>query len=311
MGEEIPASSNVVVAVAGSGEAYVVADSFGVDLDKAPGEWRSRQAFPADRDEIAAVRFQRDEQTVSLVREGESFRLVEPVADEANAEKVDELLDAIADLEIESFRDPPVDFAALGLDQGARSVWVTLNGEEEPIEIRLGETVAEGDGTILSLVDGQAFETVTDLPELIEAEVDTWQSTAWSRLEAYEVDVIEVAGEDGDVRLERAAGDWRRDGAKIAYTTASDLLYALRDVTPIEVRSRDDLDASATPLLEVKLESGENSEILALRPTSDGAFFAERQGREYALILDRGAVDEILEKLEAVRSAEPLPEVED
>lgn len=308
VGEEVPASDNVIVALAGQTVAFVVADSFWTDLTRPSGDWRSREAFTAGRDDVNAVRL-RGATEVALRRTGEGFVVEEPFADEADSDQVDELLAALTGLEIESFLDGPLDPAALGLAPAAATVTVTVAGEAEPVEIALGSTAAAVDDeeTRYVGIGDQRFTAETDLADLAGLEPVAWRSTTWTRLEVYEIDAIEVRRGDTTLSLERAEGDWRRDGEEIAYTTASDLLYAVRDAETEKVVERVAADLGGEPLYEITLTADEGSETLRLYAATDAGYPAERVSRDPVLFLASGSVDELVAKIEAAQRAEPLP----
>lgn len=309
VGEEVPASDNVIVALGDATQAFVVASSFWTDLTRPAGDWRSREAFTADRDDVTAMRLRGDTE-VALRRAGDGFVIEEPFADEADSDQVDELLAALAGLEIDSFLDGPLDPAALGLAPAAATVTVTIAGEAQPVEIALGSTVAaaaDDDETLYVGIGDQRFTAATELADLAGLDPVAWRSTAWTRLEVYQIDAIEVRrGEETALRLERVEGDWQRDGAEIAYTTASDLLYAVRDAQTEKVVERATA-ALGDPLYEITLTADEGGETLRVYAATDAGYPAERVGRDPLLLLSTESIDELVAKIEAAQRAEPLP----
>ncbi len=117
----------------------------------------------------------------------------------------------------------------------------------------------------------------------------------------------------------RSDGEWLRDGRKIPFTAASDLLAAL---TAVKADSLVEgaIPASATapsappapPQLAVTLSDADgNEELLTLLASGDsGAAMvpARTGGRDVTLLLPRTLVSELANKIAAVRAAEPVAE---
>ncbi len=64
---------------------------------------------------------------------------------------------------------------------------------------------------------------------------------------------------------------------------------------------------SVPALYELVLTAGERSETLRLYPAGAEGHAAERAGRSARLLLSADAVDDLVAKIEAARTAEPLP----
>lgn len=305
VGESVPASSNLIVGVDDRAEAFVVADSFWEALVQPAGDWRSREAFAADRDDIEAIEL-RGAVEVRLRRDDEVFRVEAPYRDEASEEKVGDLMAALTGLEIATFLDGPLDPQALGLAPPAATVTVRLAGDDAPVEIAVGSPVGDDESARNVALGDQHFTAETELVDLAGLDPAMWRSTAWSRLEVYEIDAVEVRRDGATMKLERVAGDWRRDGAEIAYATASDLLYAVRDAKTLGVGDRETLSLVGEPLVELTLTSADRSETLRLYPATPGGHPAEREGRQALVLVDGVSVADLLAKIDAVEDTEPI-----
>ncbi len=307
VGADVPATSNLILGVEGRTEAYVVAAGFVSDLDKVPGDWRSRDAFPYAREAVSKIRLQGrsgDTDEVVLEKLGEDFRLASPIVDEVDEDEISELLDAITGLEIESFIDDPGDPDVYGLDEPTATVRVSV-GTDKEIEIRLGSAKPDDEDLLYASVDEVVFETDTDLAELAAEPAAGWQSRSWSRFEVFEIDRVRLTEGDNELHLERASGDWLRGGEKIAYTTASDVLYAVDGVEAESVVAAAEI-LPAEPLLELVLTIDEREERLTLYTEVAGLYPAARAGRDQLLMLTRESVDELRRKIQAARDAEPV-----
>ncbi len=309
VGAEIPASSNMVVAT-GAG-TFVVADSVWSTLETEPGEWRSRELFPLHRGAVESVELSSAADTVKLVRRNDRFWLEAPLEDLAEAERVDELLDAMFRVEVESFFDQPESTAGeMGLEPAAGRLSVAFTGRERPVVLELGAPLADDAGQRYARIDGQLVTIGDDLDEAIEGTGADWQATGWTALEVYEIDSLRVVDQAGELLLERAGADWSRDGVKIAYSPVSDFLYALTGAAGERVIARDQAERELgadleEPRLELTLKGSEVEESLALYDGGSGAV-AGREDRRYVVALSSGTVEDLLVKLQAIRDQEPL-----
>jgi hypothetical protein len=323
IGGDIPASRNVVVAVNGIGGS-VTEGSFWDDLDREPGDWRSRRVFLAEEDEIERVSVSRPETGLLLVRVGKSFRIESPFKDDADADLVSDLVSGLAQLEIETFLDQTDDKSVLGLDPAAYEVEIGLEGRKEPFALRLGVTAdhekasemePEPEELRYGEAEGRVFTARTELAGILGAEAARWRSPAWTGLEVFELDTVRVTEGDSEMVLERVEGDWQRDGEKIRYSVVSDFLFAVTGAEADEVVDRvgsDHLEsATGSVLLEVQLTTADAEETLLLHTTASGGFVAERSGRGSLLILTAESVEKLLAKVEQLREEAPLSEEAD
>jgi hypothetical protein len=330
IGAEVPASENVLVALAGEPEVWVTPRSFTVQLGREPGEWRSREVVSVTQDRISGLTLRRSgaEAPVVLVRrEGERFYLEEPVDDLADPELVERTLSDLVTLRAQRFLDgggegdEPASPAALGLEPPRAVIEVTVEGGE-PLRVELGAPVGEEPaggadewagapgGAVYARVGGQLFETVTDLDDAAARPPDQWRSPSWTELRSFEVDRIEVT-EPGaaELVLEREGVDWRRGEETVPYTVASDLLFALTEAEG-EVEggaSAEGALRSTEPILTIRLAAEEGAEeTLTLYPEQGGAFPARSTARRATVLLPAEKVTEVREAVRKARAAEPV-----
>lgn len=338
IGAEVPASSNVLAAIAGAPEVHVVGGALAGDLERPPGDWRDREVFAAGRDEIERLTLApTGGGGVVLVRRGEgsgeaAFWLDEPMVDRADASAVEQLLSDLTAVRAVAFADDPEGgLAALGLEPPRGVIEAGLAGGE-PFRLEIG---AETGGGWYGRAGGQAFEAAGMLPAALARTPAEWQSRSLSARRLYQIDrvTIDERGAAGLV-LEREGPDWRRDGEPIAYTPVSDLLFAVTDGRAERLARREAARAAghlAEPALSITLAGGDADGEAAETPATDapasetvtlypplgaGAGSAEGEvpatvtGRDYALYLAPATARTIRESLDRLREAEPLPEEE-
>lgn len=309
VGAAVPASGDVVVAEPGERGLLVTSAGFLSDLERPAGEWRARDLFPGRREAIERLVLHGPAGRVVLARDGESWRLAEPVADRADRDLVAGLLTDLVSLRAEAFLDTGPG-AAGGFAAGTIEAHLEgLAGIAEPFRVELGEA-ASSPGRLRARVSGQEVEIAPRLAEALTRAPGAWRSRAWSALDSWQVDAVAIEDASGRIALERRDGEWLRDGAKIAYGPAGDLLFLLAGLRAERIGgpSESAAIAAAAPRLTLELTGAEESrERLRLYPERDGLFPAVAEGRDAVLGLPAAAVADLEEKVAAVRTA-PLAE---
>ena len=309
LGAEVPASRGVVLARPDRGEVHVVDGSIAADLLRDPGDWRDPQVFPVGRGDVRRVALRGGGGDVVLAADEGGFRVVEPFADRADRDAVEQLLAELVRLRADRFVDAPPAGEELGLDPPRGVVEVAAEGRLEPVRLEVGAEAADGSGTWLRLA-GQTFTATTQAPAALARPASDWRSRRLAALEAFRVDRVAVSGPGGTTVLERTGSDWTRDGERIPYTPVSDLLYAMTEARAERIEPG---APSGAPSLAFTLTAGagggdaaEVSETIELRPPRGGLVPAAVSGRPATLLLPAAAADEIRAALDRVREAEPL-----
>ncbi len=308
VGREIPAGGGRIV---GTGEAppyFVVAATFREDLERAPGDWRSRDLFPGERAAIERIILTRGAERLLLARRGDDFWVETPYVDRADTGTVNRLLGALTGLAAERFLDQPPADADLGLAPPNAVVEVVLEGEAEPFRVEVGGAVPDQAERVYARTGGLAVEAAKALAEAVAGAPAAWRSLAWASLEVFEIDRVEVTGGGGaPLTLERTAGEWTRDGGKIDFAAGSDFLYAL---TGVKADVATEPAALGEPQLTVVLEGAERAETLELLAERDGGRPARVSGREVVLWLGAEGAAEVEKRLAELRAAPILETTE-
>ena len=301
IGGEIPASNEIVVASSERTLPAVVDKGIVAQLEREPGEWRSREAVPATRAEIERVTLEAPGRPpVILAQSGETLRLEAPVADVAERERVDALLTALTGLRMETFLDPPLtETAKAALAAPTGTVELAIAGRDEPYRIVFGGEPVPGKRTVRA--GEQAFIGSTNLLEEVTRPVADWRSHHWSRFETWRVERVTIEDAAGRMALERKDGQWYRDGVEIGFAAASDLLYALSSAQADEIQ---ETAAAGKPALTFTLADADgNEETLSLGEPGAAGTPAIVSGRDLVLILPSKVAEEVRSKLGAVRAA--------
>ncbi len=313
IGGDVPASSNIVVDVAGGATPLVIAKALLTDIDRAPGDWRAKEVLDVGRDKIDRIRIvpAGGGEEVVLARKGEKFSVERPYADAADPEQVDPLLSELTSLKVDKFLDAPLaPDAEKGLAAGAGRIELSLAGRTAPFVVELGAETQQGGDRYLR-ADGQSMEAKTKLAEAITRPVADWRSKAWTSFDSWKVERIRVSDAEGKLELARSSGDWLRDGKKIPYTDVGDLLYAITSARADQVLSG--AAAQATPAGSPRLtiifsDANGGEETLTLGNTTGDHVPARVSGRDVVLMLPAKTATDVEAKVAAVRLAKPAEE---
>lgn len=311
IGGKVPASSNVVVASSSRPGLLVVPGHFVEQLAKAPGEWRAREVLAATRDQIRSVTLAPSGgERVVLVEHGKGFGIEAPFSDVADRGLVDPLLSDLIALKVASFVDPPLSpEAESALASGPGRIELGLEGQDAPFVLEIGAE-AEPGGERYLRAGSTAFRARTNLVEALERGADAWRSKNWTSFDSFRIESLKVADGTATTELVRSSGDWLRDGTKIGYAVAGDLLYAITSAKAERVVTGAEAAAYPveSPSLTVTVADGNGAEeVLTLHGAApDGSVAARVSGRDVVLLLPAAKLAEVREKLDAVRGAEAV-----
>ena len=301
VGGKVPATDDVVVSVDGKG-VFITSGGFIKSLEREPGEWRARKIIDGGRDRIHGVRSTTPEGELVLTRQDGRFLLEEPVADEADEEMVRELLTALTELEVEEFLDGAGAETDHGSSPPAYEVAVTLEGRGEPLLVRLGALMPDGELRV-GEAEQQRFTIDTELPEILDRPHAMWQSRDWTGLQPFEMDSVRIDLDGVESELTRADGEWRRDGETISYSVATDFLDAVASARGERVLRDEANRADESGGLSLVITAGDDTETLKLLSSDDGLSVAAREGRKYLRELTPETADELDAAARAVRDA--------
>ena len=307
IGSSVPASDFIVVATGDGPPFHVVAGDLWSELERPGGEWRSRQVFPGEQDEIASVTLSGGDQTVSLARRDGEFWIEAPVEDRADEGTVSRFLAALTGLEVDEFVDgePGVELADQGLAPASATIEVTRE-DASTWTLELGGPASDDSERRYARAEGVTMMLADGLAEDLARAANEWRSLEWATLEVFEIDSAEMSDETGTLSFARVDGQWERDGEPVEFGVVSDLLYAIQGSKAEALDAGDAL--AGEPVLSVTLNPGEGSQRLEIFEPDGDRYPARASGREATLWLGGDRVRDIRGRLAEARSAEPLEE---
>ncbi len=318
IGAELPASSDMVVAVGDGATAYTVASTLFDDLTQEPGDWRDKKLFDGLRGDIERISLipSSTSEQVLLAKRGDNFWIESPLTDRSDEDLTNTLLSELTGLRAEAFVDEPLlTPEGMGLEPPRGVLEVVLTGRESPFRLELGSE-AGGDGVVYGRAGSQLFEAKTRLTESLATSAADWRSKSWTSLQVFKIETARFETSEGPLEISRDGADWKRGEDRVSYTVASDLLYPITEAKGEQVLDRAAAIASGhdleTASLTITLSTQEGdeepeSEELRLFHPVEGFAAATSGDRDAVLLLSEDSATEILDKLTALGQAEPLP----
>jgi len=244
-------------------------------------------------DEIARVEIRQADESVTLERQGETFRIVEEQGYPASNAAVNRLVGDLLELSLEKEVGTGTELAAeLELEPvGPSTVEVLFQdaAQKEMVRMRLGLPFEGGPGRYVQRLD-RPDDPIYLTSEGVQVTVD---SSAFLRQQIVDVPVSEVArivgadftltrqAEGGELRLIDAAASEETKGKQIG-----ELESILRNLSFENVFVADDeavRDLDLLPTLSIDLEDGSGYDLAV----------AEREGRYFLQIAGRHAVSQV------------------
>lgn len=304
IGAEVPGFSSMAVRLAGGSTAYVVADGLWSDVDKKPGDWRSRQVLSGSRSDIQSVSWTTQAGAVTLAREGSEFRLAKPFDDVADQDRVDALMTALTGLRVDHFLDQAAkaDHPAATGTRNAMHLRVALTDRPQPIDIELRPR--EDDGELTVRYQDQVAVCKSDLLQRLEGAPSSWRSRSWTTLHVYDIHQATIRDARGSVVLSRTDGGWTRDGDEIPFESATDLLDAVTDAKAdtVEPAGNEAIAADkATITIQLQPLGGAAEQTLSL--FADG--LATNSTRTVRLHMPHDLLGNLRTRLHDLRAAKP------
>jgi len=164
-------------------------------------------------------------------KEGGSWKMTAPVAEELDATKVARLVDLLKKVDASRFVAPVAKAPEYGLDQPSITLTMTSRAKPgtggEPAAYKL--LLADKDGKLYALVDGEPliFEMGRGLVEFLEKPMG---KEPWGKFDQDRASVVELFGPDIKLDFVRAGKEWTAENAPDFKTNSSRVTWYLGDL---------------------------------------------------------------------------------
>ncbi|MCZ7624529.1 MAG: DUF4340 domain-containing protein [Candidatus Methylomirabilis sp.] len=164
--------------------------------------------FQADEKEIETISIRKGDALIVLTREGEGWRLTEPVRATADSTEVGSLLHVLLDAQKErQIEETPQDLADYGLDHPSLHLSLTLKGGHMLPTLLLGDLNPNGRSVYAKRPDQPAVFLVTVMVRLrTDKKPDDFRDKTLLVLEPNQVTRIELIGTGQPISLSRTHG---------------------------------------------------------------------------------------------------------
>lgn len=250
--------------------------------------------------DVEEIILRRGSETVRLRREGDGWRLTQPVQARGDRAAADSLASTLANVRMDREIDPnPAKLADFGLERPQVEAEITVKGQAEPLGLLLGDKNPTGTFVFAKKPSSAAVVAVSDfvLTDLKKSVADLRDKTLFA-LERKDVQAIEVkkkglhlkgeAGKENDWSLLsplKAKADWERISTlmdKIRSTKIKEF------VTDGKSPATYGLDSPIQVTLWVGREKdrAERTLLLGKVEAAKKAVYAKRQGEDEVFLLD-------------------------
>jgi len=303
VGDEAALGSNRAVRRNGEPSVILVSGWFVRDLDKPLDGWRSRDVVKIAADDVASLTVLAGSARIQLVRQAESWHLLEPLDDVADQDHVRNLIADLDALRVEEFLDDPPPASELGLEPPAYTVTILRSSGGDPIKLEFGSSRdRDGRTQIASRRNAEDPFWVDNRAAIRLAKAPVrWRATKVAAFDTWEAERLTITAAGGSATLERKEGMWTApDGGEVDYGAVQDRLATLAALEAVDF----DLIEPATPpagTVELELKApGDGAEQQRLtfsfhRPLVEGGLALVRvSGRPTVMSVAASQVEQIL-----------------
>jgi hypothetical protein len=264
-------------------------------------------------DDLASLQLISGDDRILALREGETWRLQEPLEDIADLDHIRALVSDINGLQVEEFLDGEVGLAELGLDPPSHQLTLVRTEGEDPVRLEFGNT-REQDGSteVVCRRDGEDIFWVTDraATRLAKAPV-LWRSKKIYGFDSWDAESIVMTAGEQQITINREKGLWELpDGGEPDYTAIQQRLSKLAGLEAVDF---DLLPPTTEEIGRIELgfepdEEGGEQDIVRYsfhRPLSEGGrAMVTVSSRDTVMSVEMAEVEEILTDLDSLRKAE-------
>ncbi len=306
LGGELPLG-NDRAALTGSDKVYLVSKWIGNDLDKDLAGWRSDQLAQVYTADVASLTVVQAGKRVTLAHAGPLWTLTDPIADLANRDHAENVVNDISGARIKEFVDSPGKLADYGLDPAAEEVTIVRRDANAPlIQLAFGKQRDEKAGKQVACKRGERVYWVeAKAADHLSAQPADWRATKLVQFDTWAVDKLELEAGASKAVLDHKEGLWKAGASEIDADAVSKRLTELSD---LQVLGFDRPKPTGAPLGKVKL-TGEGAAV-------DATFYAGADpkeavavvaGRAGALAVDAAKVKELITDPASLAKPKPTP----
>jgi hypothetical protein len=291
-------------------------------LTKPYDEYRSKNLVDVPSSEITRVTVVRGPNRVSVVRDGSSWRLEQPVADLASGPFVDQLLADLAGVRASEFPTVgPADLPRVGLAPPSAEV-VLEKGTAVVARLAFGAEKADAAGKLFASRDGVVMVVDDRAQESLGKELSAFREGKLLPLDPWLVTRVEIEGGDLRAGAEKVEGAWSSGGREVDAKLAEDVVerissaevrrfVAAKDLGTIGLapgKRKKPVPEGVVELLVEKAKAPLRVEFFAPAELAAGKEVAARvTGRGDTIVVDASAWADVLAAAKKLKGAAAAP----
>jgi Domain of unknown function (DUF4340) len=188
--------------------AALVVAYYALETKGTPSGSDANRLFQAEAKDVEKISITRGEELIVLKREGDGWRLIEPVQATADGSEVASLLRTLLEAREERrIEEAPTGLADYGLDHPSLHLSVTLKGGHTLPVILLGDVNPSGRSVYAKRSDQPAVFLATVIVRVrADRKPDDFRDKTLLALEPNEVTQVELAGKGQSISLSHAEG---------------------------------------------------------------------------------------------------------
>ena len=281
-----------------------------VEVPKARKEGQKERVVTFDKERVRELALTYADRSIRLKKgDGGRWRITAPLETDADEATVENLIDAIADAEVEKvLEEVPDDLAPYGLDEPHATLQVEVADGPKVPTILVGKTTPVGFKTYVQRgEEKKVFLTPSSFYYGTDKQVKDLRRKEIMDFRDEDVTAIEIAGEGTRVVVARDGSDWRIEEPAVHKVDATEMgsflssLHGLRALDFIDGPEEDAQDYGFTsPALRVKLSLGEKADGQTLlvggeAEDADGEkrLYAKRQDVDTVYVVGQWALKDL------------------
>ena len=247
----------------GDGRILLCSDTLSGDLEKGLDGWRSHRVVELFPDQLASVEITAGKDHIQAVRDGQLWKLLQPVKDLADRDHIRNLVSGLNTLKVEQFLDSSADLHELGLDKPRYRVVLVRSKGAKPVELDFGRLDKTNGATrVACRRGGKDLFWVNDRAEnALGLAPVLWRSQKVYPFESWNVQAATFTRGKESVSVERKEGVWKVAGGAAA--NGSEVLSRLGKLSELRAIDFDLIASGPKEMGRVALKIGSDAGVSA------------------------------------------------
>ncbi len=282
-------------------------------------EKKKEKVFTFDKSKVKEITLApKDGEAVTVVKDGQGWKLTSPLAAPADGSAVDGLVSGFDGLEVdEVVAESPSSLADFGLDAPQRTVGVLLQGATEPLKLLLGNKTPDGSSIYAKLPSKpRVFIIASYLATPFDKKPFDLRDRDLLHVKRDAIRTLEIAGPEGGYALARGDKEsWaftRPLATRAGRWSVDSLLGLVEGLKMDSVAAEDAKDLKpfglATPArsITVSLADGSKKTLAIGSATSDKKYYARDASQSLVAVIPPAIVDDLAKGMKELREKRVL-----